>query len=88
MPVEEIESYLLSLPGVGPKVAGCVLLFSMKKTEAFPVDVWIKRVMNRLYGMKENDLTAIKDFAARNFVNCGWLAQQYRFNYIRAKAED
>ena len=83
LPVEEIESYLLSLPGVGPKVAGCVLLFAMKKTEAFPVDVWVKRVMNRFYGIDENDVAAIKDFAARSFGNCGGLAQQYLFNYIR-----
>ena len=82
--MEEIESYLLSLPGVGPKVAGCVLLFAMKKTEAFPVDVWVRRVMSRFYGLDENNLPAIKDFAARNFGNCGGLAQQYLFNHIRA----
>ena len=85
LPIAEIESYLLSLPGVGPKVAGCILLFAMKKTEAFPVDVWVKRVMSRFYGMDENDLPAIKDYAARNFGNCGGLAQQYLFNYIRGQ---
>ena len=83
LPTAEIESYLLSLPGVGPKVAGCVLLFAMKKTEDFPIDVWVKRVMSRFYGMDENNLPAIKDYAARNFGNCGGLAQQYLFNYIR-----
>ena len=83
LPLAEIESYLLSLPGVGPKVAGCVLLFAMKKTEVFPIDVWVKRVMSRFYGMDENNLTAIKDYAARNFGDCGGLAQQYLFNYIR-----
>ena len=84
LPIEEIESYLLSLPGVSSKVAGCVLLFAMKKTEAFPVDVWVRRVMNRFYGMDENNIAAIKDCAARNFGNFGGLAQQYLFNYIRA----
>jgi N-glycosylase/DNA lyase len=83
LPVDEIESYLLSLPGVGPKVAGCILLFAMKKTEAFPVDVWVRRVMNRFYGIGENNPAAMKDYAARNFGNCGGLAQQYLFNYIR-----
>ena len=83
LPVKEIESYLLSLPGVGPKVAGCILLFAMKKMEVFPVDVWVKRVMSRFYGMDENNLPAIKDYAARNFGNNGGLAQQYLFNYIR-----
>jgi len=84
LPVNEIESYLLSLPGVGPKVAGCVMLFAMKKTEAFPVDVWVKRVMSRFYGMDENNPAAIKDYASRNFGNCGGFAQQYLFYYIRS----
>jgi len=84
MPIKEIEAYLLSLSGVGPKVAGCVLLFAMKKTEAFPIDIWVKRVMNRCYGIDEDDLPAIKDYAARNFGKYGGLAQQYLFNYIRA----
>jgi hypothetical protein len=39
--------------------------------------------MSRFYGMNENNLSAIKDCAARNFGNCGGLAQQYLFNYIR-----
>ena len=81
--IAEIEPYLLSLPGVGPKVAGCVLLFSMKKTEAFPLDVWVRRVMNRFYDIDEKNTAAIKDYAARNFGNLGGLAQQYLFNYIR-----
>jgi N-glycosylase/DNA lyase len=88
LPVEEIESYLLSLPGVGPKVAGCVVLFAMKKTEAFPIDVWVKRVMSRFYGMDETNILAIKDYAVRNFRNSGGLAQQYLFNYIRVKRSD
>ena len=83
LPVAEIESYLLSLPGVGPKVAGCVLLFAMKKMEVFPVDVWVRRVMSRFYGMDENDLPAIKSCAARSFGHYCGLAQQYLFNYIR-----
>ena len=84
LPIDEIEEYLLSLPGVGPKVAGCVLLFAMKKMEAFPIDVWVKRVMSRFYGMDENNPAAIKDYAARNFGNRGGLAQQFLFNYIRS----
>ena len=83
LPVEEIESYLLTLPGVGPKVAGCVLLFAMKKTEAFPVDVWVKSAMNRFYGMDIKNTAAIKDRATRNFGNYAGLAQQYLFNYVR-----
>ena len=47
--VEKLRTQLLRLPGVGPKVADCIMLFSMKKFEVFPIDVWVKRVMKELY---------------------------------------
>ncbi len=47
--VEALRRQLLRLPGVGPKVADCIMLFSMKKFEVFPIDVWVKRVMKELY---------------------------------------
>lgn len=50
MRYKEARNELLKLPGVGPKVADCVLLFSLGKTEAFPVDVWMRRVIVRHYG--------------------------------------
>jgi N-glycosylase/DNA lyase len=83
LPVAEIETYLESLTGVGPKVANCIMLFSMKKTNVFPIDVWIRRVMNRFYGMGEENVSAITDYAERNFGEYGGIAQQYLFNYIR-----
>ncbi|MDR0356795.1 MAG: 8-oxoguanine DNA glycosylase [Clostridiales Family XIII bacterium] len=86
MPSEKMEEYLLSLPGVGPKVANCVMLFSMKKTEIFPIDVWVRRVMSKLYGMGEKNVSAMRDCAARNFGEYGGIAQQYLFNYIRIAA--
>ena len=47
---EEVRNTLLTLSGVGPKVADCILLFStLKRLEVFPIDVWINRVMNELY---------------------------------------
>lgn len=88
IPTEKIEAYLLSLSGVGPKVANCIMLFSMKKTEVFPIDVWVRRVMNRLYGMGEENISAIKDYAKRNFGDYGGIAQQYLFHYIRTMARD
>ncbi|MDR1027979.1 MAG: 8-oxoguanine DNA glycosylase [Clostridiales Family XIII bacterium] len=88
MPIEKIEEYLLSLSGVGPKVANCVMLFSMKKSEVFPLDVWVRRVMNRLYGMGEENVSAMKDCAKRNFGSYGGIAQQYLFHYIRTVARD
>jgi N-glycosylase/DNA lyase len=86
IPTAKIEEYLLSLSGVGPKVANCIMLFSMKKSEVFPIDVWVRRVMNRLYGMGETNISAMKDYAERNFGAYGGIAQQYLFNYIRMLA--
>lgn len=79
---EEAFAYVTSFPGVGPKVANCILLFSMGKLDSFPVDVWMKKVMEQLYGLKT--LGEIQDFAKRNFGQYGGVAQQYLFYYIRA----
>jgi len=74
--------YLCALPGVGPKVANCILLFGLQKTCCFPVDVWVKRVMNEFYGMPEKDLKAIEEFGNRKFGEYSGIAQQYLFYYI------
>ena len=50
-----IREKLLKYSGVGPKVADCIMLFSMKKYEVFPIDVWVKRVMTELYINKKDD---------------------------------
>ena len=47
--INKLREELLKFPGVGPKVADCIMLFSMKKYEVFPIDVWVKRVMTELY---------------------------------------
>ena len=83
IPTEKIREYLLSLPGVGPKVANCILLFSMGKSEVFPIDVWVRRVMSFFYGMGEHNAAAMMDYAERNFGEYGGIAQQYLFYYIR-----
>lgn len=83
MSTEEAYKYLTKLCGVGPKVANCILLFSMKKYESFPIDVWVKRVMNRLYDIDEGDMKAMALFAKDKFGNYGGIAQQYLFYYIR-----
>ena len=74
---------LLSLQGVGPKVANCISLFGMGNLESFPVDVWVKRVMNRMYGFDEKDRKGMEKFAKENFLMYGGIAQQYLFYYIR-----
>ncbi len=73
MPYEEAVKELMKIKGVGPKVADCVLLFGMHRMEAYPVDVWIKRVLSRFYpdGMPE---------CTRGFEGA---AQQYLFHYVR-----
>jgi N-glycosylase/DNA lyase len=78
----EAREYLLSLCGVGPKVANCILLFSMRKHESFPIDVWVRRVMSALYGMPENDMKAMAAFAEAHFGEWGGIAQQYLFRYV------
>ena len=67
----------MTIKGVGPKVAECVLLFGMYRTEAFPIDVWIKRVMAKFYP------EGLPEFA----VSKGGIAQQYLFHYIRLNNE-
>ena len=80
---EKAEEYLLALSGVGPKVAHCVMLFSMKKTDIFPIDVWVARAMNRLYGIAEDDHEAMRAYAKERFSPYGGIAQMYLFEYIR-----
>jgi N-glycosylase/DNA lyase len=84
---EKTEEYLLSLSGVGPKVAHCVMLFSMKKADIFPIDVWIARAMNRLYGIPEKDHAAMHEYASGHFAPWGGIAQMYLFEYARNMPE-
>ena len=79
--VELLREKLLLLPGVGPKVADCIMLFSLKKYEVFPIDVWIERTMNELYnvGTKKQ----IQNLAHEKYGNLAGLAQQYLFYWKR-----
>lgn len=84
----EVKEQLLSLSGVGPKVADCILLFStLKRLEVFPIDVWVRRVMNDLY-IKQSDETKvskiqIERIAKEKFGDIAGLAQQYLFYWRR-----
>ncbi len=71
---DEANELLCSLKGVGPKVSACTLLFGFGRTEAFPKDVWMQRVIDRRFG-GELDPTVFGDWAG--------LAQQYLFYYER-----
>ena len=73
---------LMQIPGVGAKVADCILLFSLGKIEAFPVDTWIKKVMNELY-VDSTNITKINQYATEKFGEYAGIAQQYLFYYKR-----
>lgn len=84
----KIREQLLTLSGVGPKVADCILLFSdLKRIEVFPIDVWVRRVMNDLY-IKNEDETKInkrqiEKIAQEKFGGLAGIAQQYLFYWKR-----
>ena len=81
---KEAKKELKKLPGIGDKVADCILLFSMRKREAFPVDTWIKKVMKELYG-EEGSAQRLNQYATEKFGKYGGIAQQYLFYYMREK---
>jgi len=89
--LELLKEKLLTLPGVGGKVADCILLFGMHKFEVFPIDVWVRRVMNELY-IKNVDETKVKkeeilDLANMKYKNLAGLAQQYLFYWKREESK-
>jgi N-glycosylase/DNA lyase len=69
--------------GIGPKVADCIMLFSMNKYSAFPVDVWVKRAMQHFYLAPDVSLKKIRDFGRNKFGELSGFAQQYLFYYAR-----
>ena len=85
---EKVRDTLLTLPGVGPKVADCILLFStLKRLEVFPIDVWVRRVMNELYihNAQEEKVNKkeIEKLAKQKYGNLAGIAQQYLFYWKR-----
>ena len=84
-----IRNELLKLDGVGEKVADCILLFSLHRFDVFPIDVWVRRVMNDLYIHNENEENVkkedIKNLAKEKFKDYQAMAQQYLFYWRREK---
>lgn len=87
LPYEEARRELMKLHGVGPKAADCILLFAFRKYEAFPVDVWIRRIIARHYlpdlspdaPLTNREYDTIRRFAREHFGEyCGW-AQEYLY---------
>ena len=81
----DARAELCRLPGVGEKVANCALLFGFERVRAFPIDVWIERVLRELYfkGKRKVTTPRLRAFSAEYFGPFGGYAQQYLFHHAR-----
>jgi N-glycosylase/DNA lyase len=81
----ELGKQLCALPGVGPKIANCVMLFAYERLRAFPIDVWIERVLRQHYFSRRKRMTAqrLRQFTESYFGEHGGYAQQYLFYHAR-----
>jgi N-glycosylase/DNA lyase len=81
----ELQKRLCGLPGVGPKVANCVMLFAYERLRAFPIDVWIERVLRQRYfaGKRKPTTAKLRTFSEKYFGEHGGYAQQYLFHHAR-----
>jgi N-glycosylase/DNA lyase len=87
MPIDTARAELMQLPGVGQKIADCVLLFAYGFQAAFPVDVWVMKALRQLYFPRRRvNRQRLQRFAATHFGPCAGYAQQYLFHYMRTKA--
>ena len=86
----QMREELLKLDGVGPKVADCILLFALKRLDVFPIDVWVRRVMNDLYIHNEDENKVnkkeLQSLAEEKFKGLSGIAQQYLFYWRRETA--
>jgi N-glycosylase/DNA lyase len=88
MSVETAREKLMELPGVGRKIADCILLFGYGFQTAFPVDVWVMKALRELYFRgRRPSLKRLRTFAETHFGSNAGYAQQYLFHYMRMKNE-
>lgn len=84
LPYEDARAKLMEIKGVGEKISDCVLLFAYARYESFPVDVWIKRAMEKVYFRgRSTSAHAIAEFARNYFGRYAGYAQQYIYHYAR-----
>ncbi|HJW37950.1 MAG TPA: DNA glycosylase, partial [Candidatus Udaeobacter sp.] len=85
LPDAELREHLCVLPGVGAKIANCVMLFAYERLRAFPIDVWIERVLRERYFPRQKKITAqrLREFSETYFGEHGGYAQQYLFHHAR-----
>ncbi len=80
----ELRNWLISLAGIGPKVADCILLFGFGRTDVFPVDTWIEKVYNTCYYSGNKNRKQIAEFLVNRFGDLAGYAQQYLFYGARS----
>ena len=82
----ELRKQLCALPGVGPKIANCVMLFAYERLRAFPIDVWIERVLRQRYFSRRRKMSAqrLRQLSETYFGEYGGYAQQYLFHQARS----
>lgn len=83
LPYADAKKELTKIPGIGPKVADCILLYSLGFAQAFPSDVWIKRTLFNLYGCTVKSDKEIAGYVCEKFGKHAGIAQQYLFHYVR-----
>jgi len=85
LPDARLREQLCGLPGVGAKIANCVMLFAYERLRAFPIDVWIERVLRQRYFPRRKKMTAqqLREFSETYFGEHGGYAQQYLFHHAR-----
>ena len=85
LPDDELRTRLCELPGVGAKVANCVMLFAYERLRAFPIDVWVERVLREKYFPRRRKFRPgeLQKFSAKHFGEHGGYAQQYLFHHAR-----
>lgn len=83
-PYREAKAALMELPGVGDKVADCVLVFSLDKLEGFPIDRWVRRALGEWYGHREKaQYRELLEWAQERWGQRAGYAQQYLFHHLR-----
>lgn len=82
---EELYEFLLSLHGIGPKVASCILLFGFGKTNKFPVDTWLEQVYYNHYETQKRTRKQIQQYFEEKYGEYSGIAQQYLFYFEREK---
>jgi N-glycosylase/DNA lyase len=84
MSYDEAFETILKVPGVGPKVADCILLYGFNFREAFPSDVWIKRIVSHLYfDGRDISVSKVREFGMEEFGDNAGYVQLYMFHYAR-----